>query len=225
MRYPQVCGGRFIARPNRFIALVDVEGQETVCHVKNTGRCRELLTPGVKVILARAESPNRKTAYDLVAVYKGEMLINMDSQAPNQVAAEYLPSLFSGITCVRPEYRIGDSRLDFYVETKDARQIYVEVKGCTLEVDGVAMFPDAPTLRGVKHLRALTALARAGREAWVLLVVQMAGPQCFRPNDAMDPTFGQALREAAAAGVGIHCVDCLVTEDSLTCRRPVPVLL
>lgn len=225
MRYPQVCGGRFIARPNRFIALVDVEGQETVCHVKNTGRCRELLTPGVKVILARAENPNRKTAYDLVAVYKGEMLINMDSQAPNQVAAEYLPSLFSGITCVRPEYRIGDSRLDFYVETKDARQIYVEVKGCTLEVDGVAMFPDAPTLRGVKHLRALTALARAGREAWVLLVVQMAGPQCFRPNDAMDHTFGQALREAAAAGVGIHCVDCLVTEDSLTCRRPVPVLL
>ena len=204
---------------------MDVEGQETVCHVKNTGRCRELLTPGVKVILARAENPNRKTAYDLVAVYKGEMLINMDSQAPNQVAAEYLPSLFSGITCVRPEYRIGDSRLDFYVVTKDARQIYVEVKGCTLEVDGVAMFPDAPTLRGVKHLRALTALARAGREAWVLLVVQMAGPQCFRPNDAMDPAFGQALREAAAAGVGIHCVDCLVTEDSLTCRRPVPVLL
>ncbi len=225
MRYHQVCGADSLARPNRFIALVDVEGQETVCHVKNTGRCRELLTPGVKVILARAENPNRKTAYDLVAVYKGEMLINMDSQAPNQVAAEYLPSLFSGITCVRPEYRIGDSRLDFYVETKDARQIYVEVKGCTLEVDGVAMFPDAPTLRGIKHLRALTALARAGREAWVLLVVQMAGPQCFRPNDAMDPAFGQALREAAAAGVGIHCVDCLVTEDSLTCRRPVPVLL
>lgn len=225
MRYPQVCGGKFIARPNRFIALVDVEGQETVCHVKNTGRCRELLTPGAKVILARAANPSRKTAYDLVAVYKGAMLINMDSQAPNQVAAAYLPSLFPGITLLRPEYRVGDSRLDFYVETAAGRQIYMEVKGCTLEVDGVAMFPDAPTLRGTKHLRTLTALARAGREAWVLLVVQMAGPKCFRPNDQMDPAFGQALREAAAAGVQIHCVDCLVTEDSLSCRAPVPVYL
>lgn len=225
MRYPQVCGGKFIARPNRFIALVDVEGRETVCHVKNTGRCRELLTPGAKVILARAANPSRKTAYDLVAVYKGAMLINMDSQAPNQVAAAYLPSLFPGITLLRPEYRVGDSRLDFYVETAAGRQIYMEVKGCTLEVDGVAMFPDAPTLRGTKHLRTLTALARAGREAWVLLVVQMAGPKCFRPNDAMDPAFGKALREAAAAGVRIHCVDCLVTEDSLSCRAPVPVSL
>lgn len=225
MRYPQVCKGRFIARPNRFIALVEVEGRETVCHVKNTGRCRELLTPGAQVILAKAGNPARKTAYDLVAVYKGELLINMDSQAPNQVAAAYLPSLFPGVTLVRPEYRVGDSRLDFYVETADGRQIYVEVKGCTLEQDGVALFPDAPTARGTKHLRALTALARAGREAWVLVVVQMAGPRCFRPNDAMDPAFGQALREAAAAGVRVHCVDCLVTEDSLACRKPVPVLL
>ena len=119
---------------------LDVEGRETVCHVKNTGRCRELLTPGAKVILARAENPARKTAYDLVAVYKGALLINMDSQAPNRVAAAYLPSLFPGITLLRPEYRIGDSRLDFYVETAAGRQIYMEVKGCTLEVDGVAIW-------------------------------------------------------------------------------------
>ena len=223
MRYPQVCDGRFIARPNRFIALVDVEGQETVCHVKNTGRCRELLTPGAKVILARAANPSRKTAYDLVAVYKGAMLINMDSQAQTRWRRRICPACSRGSRCCGRNTGWGQ-RLDFYVETAEGRQIYMEVKGCTLEVDGVAMFPDAP-IGATKHLRTMTALARAGREAWVLLVVQMAGPKCFRPNDQMDPAFGQALREAAAAGVQIHCVDCLVTEDSLSCRAPVPVSL
>ena len=225
MTYGTIVEGKFLARPNRFIAHVETSGGVQVCHVKNTGRCRELLVPGATVYLEKSPNPNRKTKYDLIAVEKGSLLINMDSQAPNRVAAEYLPRLFPQTTLVRPEYRIGDSRLDFYVETADGRQIYMEVKGCTLEVDGVAMFPDAPTLRGTKHLRTLTALARAGREAWVLVVVQMAGPRCFRPNDAMDPAFGKALREAAAAGVRIHCVDCLVTEDSLCCRAPVPVYL
>lgn len=224
MRYDSVRRGLFLARPNRFIAHVEVEGRPVVCHVKNTGRCRELLTPGATVVVAGADSPGRKTAYDLIAVYKGGRLINMDSQAPNRVAADYLPRLFPSLTRVRPECRHGDSRLDFYVEAGE-RRIFLEVKGCTLEREGAALFPDAPTARGVKHLQTLTALQQAGYEGWVLFVVQFKGARCFLPNDETHPAFGKALREAAAAGVQVRAVDCRVTEDSLACDQPVPVRL
>ena len=178
MRYAQVQQGWFLARPNRFIALVELDGKQVVCHVKNTGRCQELLQPGAEVILAEAQRPDRKTAYDLIAVYKEQLLINIDSQAPNQVAEEYLKRLFPGLTSVRREYRVGDSRLDLYAEVGQ-RQVYIEVKGCTLEKAGIAMFPDAPTARGVKHLHTLTELAAEGKEAWMLFVIQMDGPRCF----------------------------------------------
>ena len=224
MRYAQVQQGWFLARPNRFIALVELDGKQVVCHVKNTGRCQELLQPGAEVILAEAQRPDRKTAYDLIAVYKEQLLINIDSQAPNQVAEEYLKRLFPGLTSVRREYRVGDSRLDLYAEVGE-RQVYIEVKGCTLEKEGIAMFPDAPTARGVKHLHTLIKLAAEGKEAWMLFVIQMDGPRCFQPNDNIDPAFGQALRKAAAAGVRIHAVDCCVEKGGLFCQNPISVLL
>lgn len=224
MRYSAVCRGIFLARPNRFIAEVEMEGRVEICHVKNTGRCRELLLPGAVVILAVAENPQRKTRYDLVAVYKGDMLVNMDSQAPNKAAAEYLALRFPEAELIRPEYAHGNSRLDFYIRV-GAREIFVEVKGCTLEREGVALFPDAPTERGAKHLRELGNLARKGYEAYVLFVIQMRGPAYFMPNDAMDPAFGHALRQAAAQGMGIWAVDCLVEEGGFVCDREIPVHL
>ena len=223
MRYKSTADAVFIDRPNRFVARVALDGRTETVHVKNTGRCRELLTPGARVILAPGDSPGRKTKYDLVAVYKGDMLINMDSQAPNAAAGELLDRLFPG--CVmRPEMRYVNSRFDFYLEQGEWRA-FVEVKGVTLETDGAAMFPDAPTERGRRHLRELAEAAEAGYEAYVLFLIQMKGCRVFLPNRETDPAFAAALRDAAGRGVKVLCYDCLVTEDSMTADLPVPVML
>ena len=225
MRYSNIVPGIFLARPNRFIAHIEINGKEEICHVKNTGRCRELLPPGAKVWCLDAQSPARKTRYDLIAVEKGARLINMDSQAPNGAAGEWLRSGGLGqIQDLRPESRHGDSRFDFSF-TKDGIPCFLEVKGVTLENDGVCAFPDAPTQRGAKHLRELTRLAAEGYGAYVLFVIQMSDVLYLHPNDTTDPEFGKALREAAAAGVQILAMDCAVTPDSMTLRNRVEVRL
>ena len=224
MRYQHVVRGTFLDRPNRFIAHVALEGGVEVCHVKNTGRCRELLTPGAAVYLARSDNPARKTRYDLVAVEKGSLLINMDAQAPNRVFGEWAEHFLPETAVVRPEFTWEDSRFDFLLEGGQG-PCFVEVKGVTLEEGGEARFPDAPTERGVKHLRGLQRAAAQGWRAAVFFVIQMKGPARFRPNDATHPAFGAALREAAAAGEGVFARDCLVTPESLTLDAPVPVVL
>ena len=223
MTYRNVCTGIFRSRPNRFIAIVEVDGADTVCHVKNTGRCKELLVPGCTVVLEAADNPARKTPYDVIAVYKGDRLINMDSQAPNAVAADLLAARFP-LATIRREYTHGDSRLDFYM-ARNGEEWLIEVKGCTLEIDNVGYFPDAPTDRGVKHLRHLTAAVQQGYKAALLFIVQMEDIAAIRPNDVTHPAFGEAMREAAAAGVELWAVDCTVTPDALTHRNPIPVEL
>ena len=222
MRYDSICEAIFIERPNRFIAHVLLDGDEVVCHVKNTGRCRELLVPGARVVLSRGANPLRKTAYDLISVYKGERLVNMDSQSPNAIAAEYLPRLFPDLTSFRQEVAWGDSRFDLY-GVKSGRPFYLEVKGVTLEQADRTYFPDAPTERGAKHLRELTKLQQSGTDAYVLFVIQMQDVLSLEANRRTDPAFADALLAAHAAGVGVHAVDCLVTPDSVTARNPVPV--
>lgn len=225
MRYDHMTSGAFLARLNRFIAHVRIGGETQVVHVKNTGRCRELLVPGCRVWCQESQNPARKTKFDLIAVEKGNRLINMDSQAPNAAAKEWLAGGGLGqLENLRAETVHGDSRFDFSF-TKDGKPCFLEVKGVTLEQEGVCAFPDAPTERGAKHLRGLTALAREGFGAYVLFVIQMAGVAYLHPNDATDPAFGQALREAAAAGVEILAMDCAVTPDSMTICKAVPVRL
>ncbi len=225
MQYGKMVPGIFRARPNRFIAHIEIDGKEEVCHVKNTGRCRELLPPGARVWCLDAASPARKTRYDLIAVQKGHRLINMDSQAPNIAAREWLESGGLGpVEALKPESRHGDSRYDFSF-TKDGKLCFLEAKGVTLETDGICAFPDAPTLRGVKHLRGLTQLAREGFGAYVLFVIQMTDVAYLHPNDATDPAFGAALREAANAGVQILAMDCTVTPDTMVLKDPVEVRL
>lgn len=226
MRYGTVLPGRFAERPNRFIALVDTAEGRVVCHVKNTGRCRELLLPGARVYLERAENPARKTAYDLIAVEKGSLLVNMDAQAPNQVFGEWATkgSFLPDVQTLKPEYAYGASRIDFCLET-DRGPHLVEVKGVTLEENGHARFPDAPTERGVKHIHELRRAVELGLAATLLFVVQMEGMLDVSPNDATHPAFGAALREAAAAGVFVRAFDCAVTPDSIAIRREIPVLL
>ena len=243
MTYQDIHAARFLARPNRFIAQVELDGAVETVHVKNTGRCRELLLPGCTVYLEGSANPARKTRYDLVAVEKGRpglppLLINMDAQAPNQVFREWMEAgggQALGLprpALLRPETVWGRSRFDFYWERTDVshetsvlRKGFVEVKGCTLEEDGLALFPDAPTQRGVKHLRELAACREAGYEAAVCVVVQMAGMTAFSPNDRTHPQFGSALREAARAGVRVLAVECAAAPDSLTITGPVPVRL
>ena len=226
MRYRNIEEAVFLDRPNRFIAHVELEGKAETVHVKNTGRCRELLIPGATVYLERSENPLRKTAWDLVAVRKGERLINMDSQAPNKVFGEFALSggFVPGVTSLWPEYTYGDSRLDFALQTEQGFHL-VEVKGVTLEVEGAVYFPDAPTERGVKHLRELTRAAAAGIDASAVFVVQMEEVSHMSPNDMTHPEFGQALREARAAGVNVRAFACKVTPDSLTIHREIPVIL
>ena len=225
MQYENMVPGVFLARPNRFIAHVEIDGQMEVCHVKNTGRCRELLIPGAKVWCQRSGNPNRKTQYDLITVKKGDRLINMDSQAPNVAAKEWLLSGGLGeISDLKAEYTHGDSRFDFSFLMEGTR-CFLEVKGVTLEDDGVCAFPDAPTERGVKHLRGLTQAAKDGYGAFVLFVIQMADVKYLRPHDERDPAFGAALREAAENGVTVMAMDCGVTEDTMQIRLPVLVRL
>ncbi len=225
MHYGAMIPGRFCARPNRFVAQVELEGREETCHVKNTGRCRELLLPGARVWCRYDGNPDRKTHYDLIAVEKAGRLINMDSQAPNQAAAEWLESGGLGtVEALRREWTHGDSRFDFSF-LQGGRRCFLEVKGVTLEEGGVVRFPDAPTQRGTKHLLGLTRAAAAGYGAYVLFVIQMGDVQYFMPNDRTDPAFGAALRAAAKAGVQVLAMDCKVTPESLALDKPVPVCL
>ena len=224
MTYNDIHEGIFLSRPNRFVALVDIDGQTERCHVKNTGRCRELLVPGTRVYVNHSENPNRATRYDLVAVWKGTRLINMDSQAPNKVFYEYLQSgrYMAGLDFIRAEVRYGSSRFDFYMEA-GPRKIFLEVKGVTLEEHGAALFPDAPTLRGVRHLNELAACLRDGYEAHMVFVVQMDGIRYVAPNNETHPAFGTALAAAHDAGVTVAALDCIVTPDSLRIGHPLPV--
>ena len=225
MRYENMVPGIFRTRPNRFIAHVEIGGQPEICHVKNTGRCRELLVPGAEVFCQRSENPSRKTKFDLITVRKGGKLINMDSQAPNIAAKEWLLSGGLGpVENLRPECIHGDSRFDFAF-TLGGKPCFLEVKGVTLENDGVCAFPDAPTERGTKHLNGLTRAVREGYGAFVLFVIQMADVKYLRPHDETDPAFGAALREAAENGVTILAMDCAVTEDTMELRARVPVKL
>ena len=223
MKYKNMVQGQFLSRPNRFIAHVRIDGKEEVCHVKNTGRCRELLQPGTTVWCERSANPNRKTALDLIAVQKGERLINMDSQAPNIAARRWLEAGGLGeISNLRSEVIHEDSRFDLSFE-KDGKNCFLEVKGVTLEHDGVCAFPDAPTTRGVKHLKGLQKAVQDGFGAYVLFVIQMPDVKYLHPNDATDPDFGNALREAARAGVTVLAMDCAVAPDFMQLRLPVPV--
>ena len=225
MKYANMVPGTFLARPNRFIAHVEIDGRVEVVHVKNTGRCRELLPAGAQVYCQRSSNPARKTKFDLIAVQKGSRLINMDSQAPNRAAGEWLSSGGLGpVEALRAETVHGDSRFDFSF-VKNGQQCFLEVKGVTLENDGICAFPDAPTQRGAKHLRGLTEAAREGCGAYVLFVIQMSGVKHLHPNDLTDPAFGKALREAAQNGVMVLAMDCAVSVDEMTLRAPVPVLL
>lgn len=225
MRYQNMVSGVFRSRPNRFIAHVEIGGEMQVVHVKNTGRCRELLVPGCRVWCQRADNPARKTQYDLIAVEKGTRLINMDSQAPNRAAGEWLASGGLGeIDNLRPETTHGDSRFDFSF-TRAGNPCFLEVKGVTLEADGVCAFPDAPTQRGAKHLRGLAEAARQGHGAYVLFVIQMEDVKYLHPNDRTDPAFGTALREAAQHGVQVLAVQCRVTPESMEITEFVPVEL
>lgn len=231
MKYGKVVKATFISRPNRFIAVVDINGEVHTVHVKNTGRCRELLISGATVYLERPEGGARKTEYDLIAVEKeregrSPLLINMDSQAPNAAIAEWLPrsGLFGEGAKIRREYTVGASRFDFMIE--DGEEIsYAEVKGVTLENNGIAMFPDAPTERGVKHLRELTELSQLGHKVYVIFLIQMKGAVLFRPNEETHKEFADALREAKARGVNVIALDSHVTPDSLIADSPLPIEL
>ena len=231
MRYKTVVEGRFVNRPNRFIAEVLIDGERHTVHVKNTGRCKELLLPHSRVWLCMSDNPQRKTKYDLIAVEKKRegrlsLLVNMDSQIPNDVVAEWLRGsfLFSNDARVVREVTYGNSRFDIYVEDGE-RKAFVEVKGVTLEMDGVAMFPDAPTERGVKHINELVRCVEDGYEAYVIFVIQMQEMKAFRPNDLTHKAFGDALRQAEASGVRVIAVDCKVTADTVEIDKQIPVSL
>lgn len=226
MKYENIREGIFLKRPNRFIAHVEIDKKVEICHVKNTGRCRELLVPGTAVFLEKSSSPNRKTQYDLIAVQKGERLINMDSQIPNKVVEEWLleGNLFGKEAVVKREVTYGNSRFDLYIESQ-GRKCFMEVKGVTLEENGVARFPDAPTERGVKHVRELCRCIEEGYEAYIMFVIQMEDVKYFEPNEATHPAFGEALREAKKAGVHILAYACEVRKDLINLSKPVRVYL
>jgi len=230
MMYHDIKEGSFVSRPNRFIADVMVDGRTERVHVKNTGRCAELLLPGSRVYLSDSQNLLRKTRYDLVAAEKeterGKMIVNLDSQAPNAAAAEWLPKsgLFAKNAVFRREVKKGDSRFDFSIEEK-GRLSYLEVKGVTLEKNGLALFPDAPTERGVKHLHELINCVKAGYGAYVFFVIQMKGVSAFSPNCDTHPAFAGALKKAKKAGVTLLAYDCKVTSDSMSIDQPIPILL
>lgn len=224
MKYTDITEGIFIDRPNRFIANVEINGKKTVCHVKNTGRCKELLISGTKVYLQHSDNHARKTEFDLIAVEKGNILINIDSAAPNKAAAEYIRKIFGENAIIKQEVKYGTSRIDFFVES-NGEKWFIEVKGVTLEQNGRAYFPDAPTLRGVKHLNELCAAVKEGCRACALFIIQMKGVSAFSPNNITHPEFGKALKRAAESGVIIKAVDCLVTKDSMTANKEVEIIL
>lgn len=227
MEYKNIAKATFLSRPNRFIAHVEHEGQLQICHVKNTGRCRELLIPGSTVYIQKASNPNRKTPYSLIAVEKQGRLFNIDSSAPNQVFAEWVRSQASPLgqpLFIKPETTYHSSRLDFYIETKQSN-LFAEVKGVTLEENGVLLFPDAPTQRGIKHVEELCRAKQEGYQAVIAFILQVEGASYFTPNYRTHPEFGQALQIAASQGVNIFAIDCFVTPTSLTPKGLVPVHL
>ena len=216
MKYNNIVEAKFISRPNRFIAQVELDGEEITVHVKNTGRCKELLLPDRTVYLEKASNPDRKTPYDLVAVKTPIGIINIDSQAPNIVVKEWLKKQDYDI--IIPEYTYGDSRIDFYMK-KGKDEYLLEVKGCTLVKDGIGYFPDAPTTRGVKHLKELTKAIKSGYKAMIAFVIQVEGVDEVRPNDDTHPEFGAALAEAIKAGVQVLYLPCKVKADELIVSR------
>lgn len=226
MRYARIVKAEFLDRPNRFVALVRLNGEDLRVHVKNTGRCRELLVPGAEVVLSESDNSGRKYLYDLVAVYKGDMLVNIDSQAPNTLFYEWLleSHAFGQDASIIPERTHGDSRFDFFIES-EGRRILAEIKGVTLEENGICMFPDAPTVRGVKHIRGLMRALEEGYEAYLVFIIQMGGMRLFVPNGSTDPEFSKALGEAYSCGVGVLCLGCTVSEDGLHIDSEVPFVL
>lgn len=226
IRYENMVQGVFLSRPNRFLARVALDGQEQLCHVKNTGRCRELLRPGVTVWCQHHDDPNRKTQWSLITVKKEDRLVNLDSQVPNRLACDYVASGGLGFVpdLVKAEQTFGNSRFDLYYEAGQRRG-FVEVKGVTLEENAVARFPDAPTQRGAKHLRELQVAVEQGYEAWVLFILAMADMTRFEPNWPRDPVFAQTLCQAADCGVQIKAVECQVQADTIEIIKPVPVAL
>ena len=225
MKYNEIITANFIERPNRFIAYVDIEGKRTKVHVKNTGRCRELLTDHAAVYLARSDSPGRSTAYDLVAVNKDGRLINIDSGAPNKAVGEWLAAggLYKDISLIRPETAYGNSRFDFYVESRGGDKAFIEVKGVTLEEGNIALFPDAPSERALKHVYELIEAHEQGYETYLIFVVQMQDIRRVEPNRRTQPAFAEALRRAESAGVHILACDCKVSPDEMLIRSRVPV--
>lgn len=224
MKYSNIIKAKFKSRPNRFIAIVDVDGTEEICHVKNTGRCKELFVEGATVYLQKSDNPNRKTLYDLIAVQKGDRLINIDSQIVNGAALEYMPVLFDNIRFIKPECVYGNSRFDIYLET-ETDKIFVEVKGVTLEKDGIAMFLDAPTERGVKHLKELQKAIAEGYKAFVLFVIQMDYISYFEPNKETHPEFAEELKNAQKNGVTVLAYNCTVTPNEIKIKDKVRVIL
>ncbi|HHW08302.1 MAG TPA: DNA/RNA nuclease SfsA [Clostridia bacterium] len=226
MQYNNIKPAKFLSRSNRFLCHIEIDGRVEACHVKNTGRLKELLIPGAGVFVRETDNPNRKTKYDLIGVYKGDRLVNIDSQVPNPVFQEWVENsgFFPGLSLIKPEYRYKQSRFDFYLETKNGK-VLVEVKGVTLEIDNAAMFPDAPTERGVKHIMELAGSINDGYEPWIIFIVQMKNVDYFTPNAATHPEFARALKEAAAKGVKVLALDCIVTPDSIRAADFIPVRL
>lgn len=226
MIYNNIKPAKFISRPNRFIANIEINGNYEICHVKNTGRCREFLIQGADIFVQEFDSITRKTKYDLISVYKQERLINMDSQVTNKVIQEWMQDgfLFENISLIKPESKYKNSRFDFYVEA-GKRKIYIEVKGVTLEEDGVVMFPDAPTERGVKHLRELEECIEEGFEAFVIFVIQMSDVKVFKANEEMHKVFAETLARVHHKGVQVLAYECLVTENSIKISKQVPVII
>ena len=224
MTYENIKEAEFISRPNRFIAEILVEGQQQLCHVKNTGRCRELLIPGTVIYVQQSDSPTRKTKYDLIAVKKGERLINIDSAAPNAAFFQWVKGggVFHSLSLIKPEQSFGQSRFDFYIEA-DGKRIFAEIKGVTLEENGIVRFPDAPTERGVKHLNELIRCIEEGFEGYMVFVVQMEGVRFFEPNWETHRLFGETLIKAHKAGVKLVAMDCIITENSMDICSPVEI--
>lgn len=226
MQYDNIIPAVFLDRPNRFIANIEIDGLRQVAHVKNTGRCREILTPGARIWVRENSDPRRKTRFDVITAQKNERMINIDASAPNAAVKEWLPEsgLFRHVSLIRPETTFGRSRLDFYIEA-DGRKMFMEVKGVTLEDRGVVRFPDAPTERGLKHIKELEASLSSGFEACILFVIQMKGVDYFKPNSATHEAFADALHHAFRAGVQVRAWDCLIMPDSMDIADPVPVWL
>ncbi len=226
MKYQNIKKAEFLSRPNRFTAICEIDGEKTVCHVKNTGRCRELLVPGCTVYLEERSDPKRKTKYDLVSVIKGTELFNIDSQAPNKVFEQWLSdgSLFNDISLIKPEMKYKNSRFDFYIEHGD-KKTFIEVKGVTLEENGVLLFPDAPTERGIKHIHELCEAVNEGFEAYIAFIIQTENAEYFTPNRRTHAEFADALTHASSNNVNIICLNCNVTPNSLNIKDYIPIKL